>query len=625
MKKIVHFLVIIFVSNTAIFSQKNDTDTLVVQGVNRENLYEYLSFWIDTTKTANIEKVVDAFHRKQFKTCNPSEKLNLGKNPYPLWLHLKVKNISKIHQEYWWSFYTQADTIATFRKINNSYIPIDTIFKSTLLRDKKIRTRFPAFKVELKTLEVGEYLVKIVNLRNTQNALTDLTTPEDNLMWEKKFYWAIAFFMGCFTLIAIVSFFFGIFIQEKTFIFYSIYLFLIILLVLTEELFSGIIENRFLHFLVQHTHSLPNSIIALSLHFKIISFIFYPQHKKRGIKLVTILNTIFLSFGILFALIYLFFKEKLFFDVGIFSILWEISIVVIFSILAITLILIALKTKDKKHFILLFFLGIIIVYFNPAGYFLNYAGILSYYNITYPNYFYWIVCLEFIIMGCFISWRHQNILKNNYLLLSEKNKKKSKELLKKTSILEQERAQIARDLHDDLGATLSAIQLIVTNSYKNDTALVEMVYRANADVRAFFNKLNFNKPNDFNLLEFIQEKIKNLNSIGKTQFTFIFLGVDETINPILKLPIFKICNELLNNILKHSKATEATIQVIIEKHQIEILAEDNGIGYNTKRPKKGMGINNIQERVKKWQGNFYVSSNKNGTTSIITIPNEIKN
>lgn len=622
MKSYTLLLFFLFLNSFSGYNQEKLNDTLYVSGINREPLSRYVTYWVDSTKVAKITNVENNFSAKKFNYWNENSTLNLGKNPYPLWFHLNIKNSSKKYHDFWWGIYTQADTVTVYKKINNRFKSIDTILNSTLIDNKKVRTRFPAIKIELDALEAEEYFVKIQNLRNTQNAITDLTTPEDNLMWEKKFYWSIAFFVGCFLLISILSFVLGIVTKEKAFVFYTMYLLLILAMVLSEELMLGVVRNETLFYILNRLHSLPNAIIALSLHFMVVKFIFYQKELQSKIKLLSNLNLIFLFFGLLFAVIYFFFKEYMVFGNGFFPNLWQISIFAIFSEMILTLLIIILKFKKTFPFILSIFLGVIFMYYNPAGYFLNYAGILKYYTITYPNYFYWIVCIEFILIGSIMGWRYQKTLKTNYLLKTEKNKKKEKNFRKKIKIQQKERLQIAKDLHDDLGATLSAVKLIVTNSYKDNAPLVNMIHKANTDLRTFFIKLSLDLAKDQSIFNTLQEKIVNLNTIKNINISFITLGEEEEISKNLKQTIYKICNELLNNILKHSKAKEATIQIIVEKNQIEILAEDNGIGYKTQLNQKGMGIDNINHRIKKWNGNYYVSSNSNGTTSIIILPNK---
>jgi two-component system NarL family sensor kinase len=78
---------------------------------------------------------------------------------------------------------------------------------------------------------------------------------------------------------------------------------------------------------------------------------------------------------------------------------------------------------------------------------------------------------------------------------------------------------------------------------------------------------------------------------------------------------------LANNILKHSNAENATIQVIIDEEQLLLMVEDDGIGFDVQEKHEGIGLDNIQRRVSRFKGKLYVTSDaRSGTTVIITIP-----
>ncbi|HET8886049.1 MAG TPA: tetratricopeptide repeat protein [Salinimicrobium sp.] len=202
-------------------------------------------------------------------------------------------------------------------------------------------------------------------------------------------------------------------------------------------------------------------------------------------------------------------------------------------------------------------------------------------------------------------------------------KLKLKELEAEQEILfstHSERKRISQDLHDDLGTTISAINLIITNSYLHDKSLVKMITKANMDLKYFFKKLSMPDLSGDGLFHILREKIDGLNAIGKVHFIFIGIGKESLMPTVLKLPITRISVELLSNVLKHSDASEATLQLLIDSEQVQLIVEDNGKGYNTKTEKKGMGINNIYSRADRWNGEVHISSSTAGTTSIITVP-----
>ncbi|WP_417358400.1 ATP-binding protein [Flavobacterium sp.] len=594
------------------------SDTLFVNGPNSEHLSKYLTFWIDSTKTPDITNAETALKNNEFKHWNPETTLNLGLNPHPLWLHLNVKSTEPDLKNYWWSFYTHADTITFYQKSVDGWISTDTVAYGLQLSKRKIKTRFSTTEITLKGYEYKELLVKIENYRHTQNAITDFTTPENNLFWETNFYWSIGFFIGCFLLISSISFFISVILREKNFLKYGVYLLLIIVMTLMEELMVPTISNPFLFYILKRLHSLPIAIIALAIHYHIILYIIKPENTKgKLIKFLTRLNNIFLIYGIVYSVYYFINMEKLNHGQWFYPLMWYIGIISIFIVILLTAVMIILTMHRKKLIVPGIILAFVLLYFNPAGYFLNYAGILSYYKVTYPNYFYCIVCIEFIGIGCILAWRYKKTVQNHYTLLQEKALQDELTLTREIEIQEQEREQIARDLHDDLGTTISAIKLIITNSYLNDKTLVKMITKANNDLRYFFNKLTLPQQGLFDIL---QDKIDELNNIGTIQFVFIATGEEDIVPDALKLPIIRICFELLSNVLKHSQASEATLQLFSDSSQVQIMMEDNGKGFDPKLKSNGMGINNIHARAKRWNGEIHISSGTKGTTTIVTIP-----
>jgi signal transduction histidine kinase len=83
----------------------------------------------------------------------------------------------------------------------------------------------------------------------------------------------------------------------------------------------------------------------------------------------------------------------------------------------------------------------------------------------------------------------------------------------------------------------------------------------------------------------------------------------------------------LNNIIKHSEASEADIQVFFDNYDesITLMVSDNGKGIPDefiKNPNGGMGLSNLHKRVNYLKGQLHFDVNKNGTTVIVTVPFE---
>ncbi len=76
----------------------------------------------------------------------------------------------------------------------------------------------------------------------------------------------------------------------------------------------------------------------------------------------------------------------------------------------------------------------------------------------------------------------------------------------------------------------------------------------------------------------------------------------------------------MNNTIKHAKASQANIDMIIVEENITLIYEDNGIGFSERGDEKGIGIRNIHSRVAFLEGEVNTDYNRQGTTVIIVIP-----
>lgn len=115
---------------------------------------------------------------------------------------------------------------------------------------------------------------------------------------------------------------------------------------------------------------------------------------------------------------------------------------------------------------------------------------------------------------------------------------------------------------------------------------------------------------------------------GKEGIKGTFEYFDEIkIKPKLEITIFRICQELINNIIKHSKAKNFSIQISQDQESIKLIVDDDGIGFEKQRTSpdetklRGMGLISITERVQAFKGNIDIDSSPgNGTVVAIEFP-----
>jgi len=194
---------------------------------------------------------------------------------------------------------------------------------------------------------------------------------------------------------------------------------------------------------------------------------------------------------------------------------------------------------------------------------------------------------------------------------------------------ENERQRIAQDLHDDVGATLSTLLLHISNhppgklsgaSFIHFEKSISIGRKALNDLRSISHDL---LPKDFEqlgLFIILQNRVTELNCITNLRFYLVTDGCDKVISQLVAITLYRIINELINNILKHAQASVANLQLVISLTDIILIVEDNGTGINQGNHKHGIGLKNIYSRVDFLKGKINIDSNSNGTSTIIEIP-----
>ncbi|WP_179336630.1 tetratricopeptide repeat-containing sensor histidine kinase [Winogradskyella ludwigii] len=194
---------------------------------------------------------------------------------------------------------------------------------------------------------------------------------------------------------------------------------------------------------------------------------------------------------------------------------------------------------------------------------------------------------------------------------------------------EKERQRIANDLHDDLGGLMANVKLHFNalkdkdspELYSKTNNLIEEAYQK---VRSVAHAKNSGVIAKQGLLKAVQHMADKVSVSNKIKIEVLDYGLDNRLENSLELTLFRIIQELVTNVIKHSKASEVTIHLTNHDDSINIMVEDNGIGFNPNqitKTNKGMGISSIDKRVEHLDGKLTIESEKNkGTTVIIDIP-----
>ncbi len=185
-----------------------------------------------------------------------------------------------------------------------------------------------------------------------------------------------------------------------------------------------------------------------------------------------------------------------------------------------------------------------------------------------------------------------------------------------------ERNRIAKDLHDGVAGDLAGIKLLLAkeNTYlKNENLqkIQENLSEVFQEIRKISHNLSINNIKEKtlkNLLSDLKENYQQRNEFSFDVYIYPENAIDD-LDEIKKLNIYRILQELLHNISKHAKATEVELSINRHHNDINIIIVDNGVGFDVH--KKGIGLKNIEERLKIISGEMNVQSEMNKGTSVI--------
>lgn len=197
---------------------------------------------------------------------------------------------------------------------------------------------------------------------------------------------------------------------------------------------------------------------------------------------------------------------------------------------------------------------------------------------------------------------------------------------------EKERQRIANELHDDLGSLMATVKIHFNSLHskvKDDTD--ELYEKTNHLLDAAYQKIRaiahaknsgvIAKQGLLKAIEHMADKISAANSISITVKDF---GLDNRIENSLELSLFRVVQELVTNIIKHANANNANIHLTNHGDTLNILVEDDGIGFNVPNKmtsSKGMGLKSIAKRIAHLGGTLDIESKPGkGASIIIDIP-----
>ncbi len=197
---------------------------------------------------------------------------------------------------------------------------------------------------------------------------------------------------------------------------------------------------------------------------------------------------------------------------------------------------------------------------------------------------------------------------------------------------EQERKRLGAELHDGIGQVLSAISLDVSQIQDETTAkspemsdelkkLGSKVQTAIREVRNISHDLMPEVLESFGLREAVRQVCDNLQERTGMEVTLNHADLESRYDTAIEVNIFRMCQELLNNIQKHASSAKVFVSLMDHGETISLTVEDEGVGFDPQAEHPGIGLKNVRSRVSSLGGTLDMeSAADSGTLINVEIP-----
>lgn len=220
------------------------------------------------------------------------------------------------------------------------------------------------------------------------------------------------------------------------------------------------------------------------------------------------------------------------------------------------------------------------------------------------------------------------VLRDQGLKKKEEEAKLSKRMIQMLiEAKENEHKRLAQELHDGVGQSLYTISVALqaVESFVDDQEVLNYINDVRKeldqvmnDVKTYAYQLRPQSLDRLGLVATVQEMIKTLEK-NNPGITFNFTtNIEDTLCNTVKINLYRVIQEAILNIIKYADATQVTIELIANPHELFLTISDNGIGFDTHEQNVfGLGLKHMEERMNQIGGDFTIQSTKGKGTSII--------
>lgn len=247
----------------------------------------------------------------------------------------------------------------------------------------------------------------------------------------------------------------------------------------------------------------------------------------------------------------------------------------------------------------------------------------------------WIIVLVFLVIGASLFF-FASVQRNKRKAQAEKDAalilERDKGLTAVIEAQEEERKRISKDLHDGIGQQLSGLKMAfqrlegklleeIPHREQELKQLVSIISDSADEVRTISHQMMPRALTEYGLLPAMEDMLSKSLTPNEIEYEFEHYGIEDRLAERIEISLYRIIQELINNIIKHSAAKRVNIQLFKNAGKVILIIEDNGKGFTEGSNSEGHGLLNIKSRLNSLHGEVnYSPSPGSGTVATIRIP-----
>lgn len=232
---------------------------------------------------------------------------------------------------------------------------------------------------------------------------------------------------------------------------------------------------------------------------------------------------------------------------------------------------------------------------------------------------FWALFFESMIMAAALAWRFKFYKEDSERLQIENQQQQENIFSEIAFYQEKEMQRMSSLLHDAIGADLGFLRLETDNmplTEEGRNKVAGHITRIGNEVRTMSHSFSPTLLTEKGLQAAITENIQFIVANSSIKLQYEWIGKTYKMSLQNEVIVYRIVQEILQNLLKHAKAKNAFLQILTEENLISIYAEDDGVGFSTDSQTKGIGLKSIEKLVSLLKGRFNIDSTENNGFSI---------